>query len=70
MGIAVQAPPPGPGSAAGAVLVLLTDAASGAPSLAVLDGETMAPVATLALPVAPLASPGLHNHWSEYPTST
>ena len=59
-----------PDSAAGAVLVLTLDGATGQPSLVVLDGETHAVAAKLSLPVAPLASAGLHNHWSPFPTST
>ena len=58
-------------SAAGAVLVLAIDGAgTGKPRLVILDGETMKVAATLALPILPLASAGLHNHWSAFPTST
>ena len=61
-----------PDSAAGAVLVLAIGSTSVAqkPSLVILDGETHNVVATLTLPILPLASPGLHNHWSAFPTST
>jgi carotenoid cleavage dioxygenase-like enzyme len=56
-------------SAAGVVVVLLLNTASGAPALTLLDGESHAAVANISLPFGPLSSPGLHNHWSEYPSS-
>ena len=56
-------------SAAGAVLVFAVGV-SGKAAMFVLDGETHTLAAQLALPFAPLASMGLHNHFSGYPSST
>ena len=38
-------------------------------NMAAVDGESHAAVANISLPFGPLSSPGLHNHWSEYPSS-
>ena len=58
-----------PDSAAGVVVVLSVAVATGDSALLLLDAETMALRANLSLPVK-LADTGLHNHYSEFPTST
>jgi carotenoid cleavage dioxygenase-like enzyme len=56
-------------SAAGAVIVYAVDL-RGQSAVFVLDGESHTLAAQLSLPVAPLPSMGLHNHFSGYPSST
>ena len=51
------------------MVVLPAAAATGGSALLLLDAETMALRANLSLPVK-LADIGLHNHYSEFPTST
>ena len=58
----------GPDSEQGAVLVVGVDGA-GAVVLFVVDAATMVLVAELALPMRPIPSVGLHNHYSSLVTS-
>lgn len=55
-------------SDAGTVLALAAEA-DGTPLLYIIDAATMKEVAHLDLPIAPLPSVGLHNHFSSFPES-
>eukprot|EP00040_Diaphanoeca_grandis_P037659 m.247545 g.247545 ORF g.247545 m.247545 type:complete len:547 (+) comp33856_c3_seq22:990-2630(+) len=56
-------------SGEGVLIVVAVSTTTGKPSLFVVDADTMLLVANATLPVAPLQAMGLHNHWSELPTS-
>jgi len=55
--------------APGVVLVFMLQTVSGQANLVLLDGDRLGVVANITLPIAPLVSAGLHNHWPNFPTS-